>query len=301
MKKITLLAIAGTALTAYIFLCGYKEGPALYSGWECTGAETDNTNPAGCYSGGSCHSSAATPGITLSLVLDSAGKATTQYVPGMSYKIVLTGVNTTTNSLPTHGFQIAAITGTTPVAATGFDAGTFPGPFAPNTHYAPPATYFDVGTVEHGIQLAPVSGTGGTGTVYADTVIWTAPTSGTGTISIWAALNAVNNNGVADRGDLWNTMHIVISESPSGIASITDNNTAKVYPNPFSLNTTFLLPTEVSTGMLSLYDITGREVRQVPFSGKQVTVERGNLGTGIYFYRIVNENNVTMTGKLVIE
>lgn len=205
MKKFTfvyLVALCGISL----IICSYGNGAANHN-IEGTGAETGLGNSAGCGQG--CHSSGTT--ITISIELDSAGVPTSRYVAGMNYTVKLTGKNTSNTSLPKFGFQIGSIVGasalTTPV-----NAGTWKAPFPTNTKYvAPKAGQFVVGVVEQTAAISATTGTGGNGTTYVQTFNWTAPASGTGTISFWAALNAVNGNG-NDTGDRYNTGHVAITE-----------------------------------------------------------------------------------------
>jgi hypothetical protein len=205
MKKITfvyLLALCAGSL----MICSYAGGASSHN-IEGTGAETGLGNSAGCGTG--CHTSATT--TTIALELDSAGISTTRYVAGMTYTVKLTGKNTSTTSLPKFGFQIGSIVGASAVAAP-VNAGTWKAPFPASTKYvAPKAGQFVVGVVEQTAAIAATSGTGGNGTTYVETFNWTAPASGTGTISFWAALNAVNGNG-SDTGDKYNTGHISITE-----------------------------------------------------------------------------------------
>lgn len=292
----------------YIVINGYSGGPAATAQYDCTGAETDNGNPAGC-TGGGCHSSSATAGIAVTLELDSAGMPTTHYVGGMSYTVVITGTNNTSNNLPKFGMQIACVKGTTP-SATPTQTGTWNGPYPLGTHYSAPATYFLVGVVEHGTRLSPFSGTGGNGTVYKETFKWTAPMSGTGTISFWGALNAVNNNGSADGGDLWNVTHIVINEwNLTSVASIRNNAfNMGIFPNPANEHATLEYSLkETSDVQADLYNICGQKVCTL-FNGTQTAGEHAqviniaslNLKRGIYIVAI-NDGTKSSTQKLIVQ
>src|ERR1700722_18150760 len=110
IHKIKFLLSLFVATSFYIAISGYKEGPANYQGWECTGAETGLGNPTGCYGGSGCHSSSATAGIAVVLELDSTGGVpTTHYTGGLTYTVKITGTNNTGNNLPKYGFQKACI------------------------------------------------------------------------------------------------------------------------------------------------------------------------------------------------
>jgi len=267
MKRMTIVFLFIAAISSIVF-SSYNAGPALAHGWDCTGAETGLQNPTGCNFNGQCHSPTATAGIGVTIELDSAGVATSHYTAGMSYTVKLTGVNNTNNSLPVYGFQMASIKGSSAIV-TPTNAGTWKTPYPVGTHYATPQSgNFVTGLVEQSSPQSPTSGTGGNGTIYSKTFTWTAPASGTGTVSIWAALNAVNGNTQADGGDLWNTNHIAINEwggSSTGISSIESNLfSVNVFPNPVSsiLNLSYLLNEDTRVN-ISLYDLEGREVAKL--------------------------------------
>jgi len=305
MKKLKLLKLTFLACAGYLIVCAYHAGPASAGGYDCTGAETGLGNPAGCSAGGGCHSTSATAGITVAVELDSAGgKATKYYVGGGKYTIKITGTNTTTSTLPDFGFQLGVITGTTAVT-TPTNAGSFPSPYPTNTHYsAPKAGDYVLGVVEQSTQLKATTGTGTKGSTYVETINWTAPAKGTGACSIWAAMNCVNDNGNADAGDLWNTNHMTITEiipSTTGVDNISANDEMRVYPNPVSEYVTFALPNETENAMVTLYDITGRMAKQVTFSGKEVTIEKGSMTSGIYIYTVTSEGQNLKTGKIIVQ
>ena len=308
-NKLTFVFSLFAVTACYILLSGYKEGAANYNDYECSGAETGLGNPTGC-STGSCHSTSATSGIGVVIELDSVGVATTHYKGGMTYTVKITGTNNTSNTLPKFGFQIGSIKGAT-AQTTPTNAGTWNAPFPANTQYtAPVSGYFVVGVVEQNIQLAPISGTGGNGTKYSETFNWTAPATGTGTISFWLALNAVNDNGATDPGDLWNTTHLVVNEwaSTSGIASIKQNSfNATVFPNPVTNYATLDYTLQESSNVqIGLYDVLGKKVDDL-FDGKQnagdyhkaISVPELNLKNGIYII-VLNDGNNAYSQKIII-
>jgi hypothetical protein len=274
MKKITfvyLLALCAGSLV----ICSYAGGASTHN-IEGTGAETGLGNSAGCGQG--CHTSGTT--TTIALELDSAGVPTTHYVGGMTYTVKLTGKNTSTTSLPRFGFQIGSIVGSV-AATTPVNAGTWTAPFPTNTKYvAPKAGQFVVGVVEQTAAIAATTGTGGNGTTYVETFNWTAPAAGTGTISFWAALNAVNNNG-SDTGDKYNTGHISITElaaaplkatasavnvkcNGSKTGSATATATGGTPPYTYSWNCTPVQTTATATGLAAgSYTVTVKDAKGI--------------------------------------
>ena len=233
MKKRTfiyLFALCGGSL----IISGYYTGVAVSFGLDATGAET-SLGREGCSLTGACH--AHTPSqawINVDIELDSAGIPTTHYIGGQAYTVKLKGLNTTNDSLPAFGFQITSIAGDTS-APVPLNAGTWTTPFPANTHYAAPEPgNFDLGLMEQNPPHPVTTGDGRLGSTYVVAFNWTAPPSGTGTISFWGVINAVNNDGTLV-GDNYNNHHVVINEwLPLGInalETIPDFNLS-LFPNP---------------------------------------------------------------------
>ena len=81
-----------------------------------------------------------------------------------------------------------------------------------------------------------------------------------------------------------------------------------IFPNPFSTHTTFTLSKEVKNTLLKIYDLSGKAVKIINFSGKQITLERENLSSGIYFYQICllslqgeGKGEVISAGKIIVQ
>lgn len=88
----------------------------------------------------------------------------------------------------------------------------------------------------------------------------------------------------------------------AGIQSLTGTE-SRIFPNPFTSNTTLDLSTnrDIQNYELRIYDIRGSEVKQISniHPGKTV-IERGNLRPGIYIYKIYCPEGLSNTGKLII-
>jgi Secretion system C-terminal sorting domain len=250
--------------------------------------------------GCTCHSATATKGIGLTIELDSSGISTSHYKGGMSYTVKLTGTNNDTFLLPGFGFQIGAIVGSTP-SKLPTNAGTWNPPFPTNTHYAAPAaTYYEVGVMEHRSELNATTGNGGKGSTYIETFNWIAPPAGTGTISMWAVLNAIHAvNGTP--GDKWDTTHIVLNERKAPTVNVPDNGsnefTFSVYPNPAEEKTIL----EVSkNATIQFIDMDGTIILSSPINAnQQQVISTENIANGIYTLKVVSTNFVKIR-KIVI-
>lgn len=96
----------------------------------------------------------------------------------------------------------------------------------------------------------------------------------------------------------------VISKAVQGYAAAAAGSVspASVYPNPFGSQTTVYLKTELQDGELTIWDATGKIVREVRnITGWQIRIDRNDLRSGVYFYTIRKGNNRVAAGKLLVE
>lgn len=262
-KRFLLLPLFGAF--AYVTLSSDSNGP----GGNKTGSHGAS---AGC---GSCHGSSATAGVTLSFVLDSAGTPVTRYKPGMTYTLKMTGTNTTSNNLPKYGTQLSMVSGS---GSSSVNAGTFSGlPAGTATH-----TSSGITILEHTQRLSPASGTGSTGTTYEVSVSWTAPAAGTGTVTAWGVINAVNTSPSSDdAGDKWNTGSASFTELPSTTAvanvAVADVN---IFPNPVADQ----LHINGYNGTYMVFDVNGKMVASGTATNNTV-IDAANWNAGLYIVK----------------
>ncbi|MBI4929565.1 MAG: T9SS type A sorting domain-containing protein [Bacteroidetes bacterium] len=88
------------------------------------------------------------------------------------------------------------------------------------------------------------------------------------------------------------------------------NNFINIYPNPFSTQTTLQIDPvgNLSNGAgnplhnatLTVYNCFGQAVKSLVISHSPFVIERGNLPSGLYFIRLMQDNKTIATEKLVI-
>ncbi|MCW3084879.1 MAG: hypothetical protein JWP12_2245 [Bacteroidetes bacterium] len=101
-----------------------------------------------------------------------------------------------------------------------------------------------------------------------------------------------------------NTAINTIVDVSTGIETASSNNAVKVFPNPFNDNTTFVIRSDKmnETYSFEMTDVLGKTVQSIKgISGKQFTVSRNGLQSGIYFYKIIAAGKNIGTGKLIIQ
>ena len=78
----------------------------------------------------------------------------------------------------------------------------------------------------------------------------------------------------------------------------------QIYPNPFSSSATIEITGNKGKEPISflMYDVSGKEVKvKNTVSGQQIQIEKRDLTNGIYFYKLLQNNRIIGTGKLIIE
>lgn len=82
------------------------------------------------------------------------------------------------------------------------------------------------------------------------------------------------------------------------------NSKVLIFPNPFSVSASIQLTNGNNSGqkhVFELYDIVGRTVKNIEFTGLLTEIKREELQSGIYLWRVLDNKNVIGNGKLVIE
>jgi hypothetical protein len=87
----------------------------------------------------------------------------------------------------------------------------------------------------------------------------------------------------------------------TGIANLGDVNTVTIYPNPFSASIDIILKAalKINNAELRIYDVLGNEVLSTKIVQQLTTLKTSNLNSGIYFYKLINNNLTVQSGKLI--
>jgi hypothetical protein len=82
---------------------------------------------------------------------------------------------------------------------------------------------------------------------------------------------------------------------------VIDNIPISIYPNPFSSATILQTDISLNNATLTIDNYLGQTVKEIRnLSGREITIHRDNLPSGLYFARLIQENKIIATGKLVI-
>jgi hypothetical protein len=277
-KKILLFtAFAGiTALT----MSSYNDGPWGPNGTNGLNRTGSAGSSANC-TGSGCHGANNT-NTKPTIVVSANGNPVTKYIPGVVYTVTVGGGNTSA-ALPKFGFQLSAVK----TANTSQQAGSFSS--APANVAIRTAGSLQL--VEHS---SPLSGTGsGNNWLYATSFNWTAPATGTGQVTFYLTLNAVNGNN-ATSGDQPNSVTATLNEVPAGINEVQGAINVSAYPNP-ATDYVRIKMSDVANGRytLAVFDLNGKKVAtsdlEVSSNNFETALDARAWAAGLYHIKIAKD------------
>lgn len=288
--KITLLTFS--AFVA-VLLCSYRPGPAHDAGANCTGSDGGTT----ACGGAGCHTSSLSSSLGTTLEFDSAGTPVTSYVPGGSYTVKITATNGTGSTLPKFGFQLVSITAGSAGGNNNVQAGTWsaslPGSVRNTTTSQ---SGLPIPVIEQSGFLSPASGSGGSGTIYTESISWTAPAAGTGDVMIYGVIQAVNATGNQSGDKSQQASPLTITEAvagPNGVYDVTLTNAISIYPTVTSGAVNIAAKATISDLSYEVYGIDGALHTQGTIAGAHTTIDLSGLAAGMYLIRMYSQNHTT--------
>lgn len=271
--KLRLVYLLFLGILCAIALMGNKNGRASTPpGAGNTGApgdETANGQPVVC---NSCHTHSPITSLLDINVINSNGDTVTQYVPGQQYTARVTVIAVTGNPQG-YGFQMIALKDAGNTDLDGF-----------------------TDTNPNNYKIATVNSTGRT---YAEhdnvstpntfNVKWTAPPVGTGSVTFYAAGNAVNKNGL-NTGDGASFSSLQLTEGSISSAQNPDGEriALRVWPNPVATQAHISMHLQqAGEYRVAVFDLSGRLVwetfRQLPIGNNLLHIPMEGWDAGLYF------------------
>lgn len=99
----------------------------------------------------------------------------------------------------------------------------------------------------------------------------------------------------------WSVPNNGVDTTTTGIADYDDIPMIQVYPNPFSETATVELFDMPATGVtLELYNMMGEQVLTKQSYQPKFQIHSGDLSNGVYLWRVVSEDKVSGTGRLIL-
>ncbi len=79
-----------------------------------------------------------------------------------------------------------------------------------------------------------------------------------------------------------------------------DNLSVTIFPNPFKTEMNVIFNTEQAERKVILVDVLGNEIQAFNCSGKQLSIQRAELCSGVYFLKIVSKDKL-LVKKIIVE
>lgn len=287
--KLKTIYILFIGLLGVVLFMGNSNGRADGAGWGNTGAPGDqvlsNGSPRTCQS---CHATGNTQ-VTLDInLLDEAGDAISDYMPGQTYDVSVV-LNHAGGDAPSgYGFQALSLIDSDESDVAG---------------WSEPGANVKISTASNtGRSYAEQNGVSTENTFNFK---WTAPADGSGSVTFYSCGNGVNDNG-ATSGDGAACTTLTVGEA-FGVSTKEIANTLnlEVFPNP--VNDILNLRFDVVLGgtyTVNMYNALGQLVQtkvQDAYTGENIIqLNCEELGSGIHLLRLENEKNV-LTRKVYVD
>lgn len=264
---------------ASLVLLGNKNGRASQAQRGNTGApgdETQNGQPKTCIS---CHGQGPIQASLAVSVLDSANNPITQYLPGKTYTARVT-ITASGANLNGYGFQMIGLRDSNNSDLDGFSD------VNPNN--------YKIATIAGGRTYAEHDNIS-TSNIF--NVKWTAPATGTGSITLYAAGNGVNATGTTGGdGSGFGTVKLTEFSSSTNSPEVGLLRLA-VSPNPLQPRSALQIDgIEAGSYTLRAFDLSGRLVwstlQDLPSGSATLLLQTSEWQSGIYFLQLEGANKV---------
>ncbi|MDH3652497.1 MAG: T9SS type A sorting domain-containing protein [Saprospiraceae bacterium] len=258
-KSFTLLLCL--SLAAYIWF-GHSSGPGLIQSADRTGGPLSNNGNTFC---SMCHSGGNFGTDVFLTLLSESGDTITEYEPETAYTLK---VNILAEGAAAYGFQAVALDG------ANAQAGAY-------------------GMVPSGTQVVTVGGVDYAEHSERDSdgswdIPWTSPAIGAGSVTFYAAGNAVNNAD-ATSGDDPDTTSLQVAEAlGAGLADIDHSLKLELAPNPTADILQVSWTSELAKpNALQILSVTGQLMveRDLGNTANNLELSVQNYPTGVYFVR----------------
>jgi len=112
---------------------------------------------------------------------------------------------------------------------------------------------------------------------------------------------AFTTSGAINTSSITTLMLPDCSSSISGIESEIINNALTFTPNPFNSTTNLIVnnPSDLKNCKLMIFNVMGKEVINTTLNNQLTTIKTNDLSSGIYFYKVMANDKIVQSGKLI--
>ena len=93
------------------------------------------------------------------------------------------------------------------------------------------------------------------------------------------------------------------NDIPMGIHNVKSSISSSVFPNPFSETTTLRINTNkhIANALLRVTNHLGQTVQVILVDSNEIVFKKESLENGIYFYSLIDSNEIVTSGRFIIE
>tara|TARA_B100000497_G_scaffold25000_1_gene29409 strand:- start:24439 stop:25317 length:879 start_codon:yes stop_codon:yes gene_type:complete len=255
IKRNTKLNMAILSVLALVFMSNRGGSPGGRSG-----STTDNG--ATCSTNGGCHNSSSAPA---SQDMISTNVPSNGYAPGSSYDIT---INISDEGTSVWGFEMMA------EDKNGLSVGAF-------------SNNSQVNSLNSGLRATHKFASSSSSNAQTWIANWTAPASGTGSVTFYVSAMAANGNG-NNRGDRVFIDTISITENTSANIAELENFQINLYPNP-ATQKIVIAGYENTSSNIKVINSMGETVMSGSFKN---ALNISELASGTYYLKIIENNRV---------
>jgi hypothetical protein len=224
-------------------------------------------NTSGCHTG-----TLNSGGGSVTVITDVPA---TGYVPGQPYSVQVQVTAGGSNGSK-YGFSASAVKSGTSTFTNGFAASD--------------ATTLAKSGGQFIVHNSSVAGSGPNSS-YTFSFQWTAPASGTGDVTFFAAGNSANGNN-SDSGDQIYTGSLTVSEAPG--AGLTESivNAFNLFPNPAEEMLNISVPDHLIGSSVRVIDVQGKTVLNQQLNHSSATLNVSVFTAGYYVVELLKNGQV---------
>lgn len=101
-------------------------------------------------------------------------------------------------------------------------------------------------------------------------------------------------------GDYLYIDDLAFTGTVAGIEELQNQLSMTIAPNPFASQTTVTFNEEQKNATITLMNVVGKTVKTFQFSGSQLTIDRDDLPSGVYFLQM-NDGKNSLTKKIIMQ
>lgn len=90
-----------------------------------------------------------------------------------------------------------------------------------------------------------------------------------------------------------------LSQTPTGINETTNPNNISIYPNPNNGTFNVSFPSQINNASIEVYNSIGALVYKQEIINQENSIELSNQANGLYFVKVVRENKIVGTRKII--